>query len=110
MLVKEKLFVNLLKYAGYKEPSFSTNASENVELVSFESKNCILISAYYISDADKIDVMIPFEISVKSRNPKSVILLRTGEKIEFTYENGYTIFKTDFLHIFDMYKIDFLKV
>jgi len=102
-----QIFVNLLKYAGYKEPSFSTNASENVELVSFESKNCVLISAYYISDADKIDVMVPFEISVKSRNPKSVILLRTGEKIAFTYENGYTIFKTDFLHIFDMYKIDF---
>lgn len=101
------IFLNLLHNAGYQERLFYTNASENIELVCFESPQCMLLSAYFITDADKIDRMLPFDIAVQTKPPKCVTLLRTGAKIDFIYKDGYTHFKTDILHIFDMYKIDF---
>ena len=102
-----QIFVNLLKFAGYNNPAFIADASENIEVVCFEDSDCSLVSAYYITDSEKTNIMVPFEISVKTKEPKSVVLLRTGETVEFAYKDGYTVFKTDFLNVFDMYKINF---
>ncbi len=102
-----EIFVNLLKFAGYNNPYFVADTSDNIEIVCFADERCSLVSCYYITDLEKTNIMIPFEISVKTRKPKSVTLLRTGKNIEFKYNNGYTTFKTDYLNVFDMYKIDF---
>ena len=101
-----EILINLLKYAGYSEPTITTNASPNVELIAFKETDGIILSAVYITDDEDTEIQSPFEIKVKCSGVKKVKLLPTGEEIPFEQKGDYIAFKTKELHIFDMYKLE----
>lgn len=102
----QNVFYNLLRLSGV-EYSVRSNASVNVELISFATEDQMLVSAVYITDAQQTEIQRPFEISIKTDPPSKVILLRDGRELPFTYKDGYATFTTDDLNIFDMYQILF---
>lgn len=102
----QNVFANLLNLSGV-EYTVKSTASDNLELISFEAETEVLVSGVYVTDAQHTEIQRPFEISVKTKEPKKVTLLRDSSDIPFTYENGYTNFTTKELNIFDMYQIKF---
>lgn len=94
--------------AGLKEPSFRSDAPENVELTLFESDGEKLLSALVLTDAATSHPVSPFTVEVKSAaQPKAVTLLPENTPVEFTCTDGYVKFKARKLHIFDMYRLEF---
>lgn len=106
-LVYQKLLCSLLRFAGVEEYTVQTNASRNTEIILFTAEDQALVSAVYITDEEETEIQSPFEISVRTKRPKRVVLLRNGREIEFCYRGGRTVFTTQPLDIFDMYQIVF---
>lgn len=106
-LVYQQLLCSLLRFAGLEESTVQTTASRNTEIILFTAEDQALVSAVYITDEEETEIQSPFEISVRTKRPKRVILLRDGREIEFSYRDGRTVFTTQPLDIFDMYQIVF---
>lgn len=102
----QNVFANLLELSGV-DYTVKSNASDNLELISFADEKEVLISAIYVTDSQHTEIQRPFEISIKTKVPAKVTLLRDGSDIEFSYKDGYTTFTTKELNIFDMYQIKF---
>ena len=64
------------------------------------------VNTVIVNEKTVAPIISPFEIRVKTaQEPKSVTLLPENESINFRFENGYTVFNTRELKIFDMYRI-----
>jgi len=103
----QKIFCNLLRCYSKGDCSVKTDASRSIELLVFEDKEQTLVNAVYITDEEETQLQSPFTVAVKSRPPKKVLLIRDNSEIPFQYEDGYTVFETKPLNIFDMYQILF---
>lgn len=103
----KRIFINLINDVFKTEYSVISDAPKNVEIISFREENAITVSTVLLNEEYEAPLINCFEIKVKTeKKPCSVILLPEENKIDFEYENGYTIFKTRNLDIFDMYKIN----
>ncbi len=100
----ERIMMNLLGELGMK-PRIRTNASRVVEIVSFEDKERIRVSAVRLSD--EFEGKLPaFEVRLKTeRRPAEIVLLPDETAVGFEYEHGWTCFKARELDLFDMYEI-----
>ena len=104
----QEIFKNLLfsMCDGY-EPSFGGNIPEDVEAMLYDAGDVYTINLCMISERPVAPVYPPFTLKVKTeRAPKSVKFLPAEEEIPFVYENGYTVFETRPLHVFDKYMIE----
>ncbi|MBQ2967912.1 MAG: beta-galactosidase trimerization domain-containing protein [Clostridia bacterium] len=102
-----EIFMNLLKkLTDFEALSFKSNAPEDVEITVFENGDEMTVNTVLVNEKTVAPIISPFEIRVKTaQEPKSVTLLPENESINFRFENGYTVFNTRELKIFDMYRI-----
>ncbi len=92
--------------ADKNEMSFKSNAPEDVEITAFDNADSITVNAVKLNEKAKAKTVPPFEISVKlAEAPTEIILLPEGEPTKFSYKNGYAVFLSKPLDVFDMYKI-----
>lgn len=104
----KKILLNLLVKKFDVSLSVTSDAPEDVELVSFKSEKSITVSCVKLNVRNKAETVKGFAVIVKSDiEPESVELLPTGEKMNVTYIDGKIIFETKDIDIFDMYKINF---
>ncbi len=104
----QEIFKNLLfsMCDGY-EPSFGGNIPEDVEVTLYDTGDVFTLNLCMIAERPIAPVYRPFTVKVKTdRVPKSVKFLPDEEEIPFTYEDGYAVFQTRPLHVFDMYMIE----
>ncbi len=97
------LLLQLLQQAAPMEWSFATDAPADVEINAFANEDSVTVNA--VALWEERGVVSPFEIRIKTPEPTAVTLLPQGEELPFVYENGYTIFQTKPLDVFDMYEI-----
>lgn len=103
-----RVFISLLKKFFDFEPTVKSDAPADVEVVSFKADNEMLISTVLMSEEYEARSVDSINISVKcEKAPKSVVLLSDEKCIDFNYIDGEVSFKTDKMHIFNMYKIEF---
>ncbi len=102
-----KVVMNFLsKLVNLEEMSFTSSASDDVEVTVFKTNDGYTVNTVLVDEKPVARQIEPFYISVKTEKaPKSVVLLPEEKPVEFEYKNGYTIFKTRELNIYDMYKI-----
>ncbi len=101
-----RIMESLVKKYASEDTSLKTDASPNIETVTFKDEKRIRISAVSLDDAEEAIVYPEFNVSVKVDGKVSEVLLLPEEKpIPFTEENGYVSFKARALRIFDMYEI-----
>lgn len=98
------IFLNLLHLDGKPDYFFYSEAPTNVELTAFKNARSITINAVVLDEEAVSTPVLPFTVKVRSC-AKSVKRLPHGEDIPFEVKDGYTIFRTGMLHIFDMYEI-----
>ena len=103
-----EILVSLLRFAHPMDYAFTSDAPFHVEITAFRNADSITVNANALCE-DTVAIDVPsFEIRVKTDTaPKAVVLLPQSDTVSFTYENGYTVFRTRTLHIFDMYQIQF---
>ncbi len=99
-----QVFLNLLHIDGKPEYFFTSNAPKHVEITAFKDAGHVTINAVALDEEAVSTPVLPFTVAVKV-DAKAVKLLPSGEEIPFTMEDGYTVFKTRQLRIFDMYDI-----
>ena len=80
----------------------------NVEITLFSDESGMCINAVNLTD-DSVSAAVPgFNIHVRTEKaPKKVALLPEETEIPFEYADGYVMFNTLTLNIFDMYRIYF---
>lgn len=99
-----RVLLNLLHMDGTPDYLFSADAPKHVEITAFQNPDSITINAVVLDEETVSTPAAPFTIRCKA-NARSVKLLPEGTEIPFTVENGYTVFQTRELHIFDMYEL-----
>lgn len=83
-----------------------SNAPRDVEIISFRADHEIMIGTVHLSEADDITCLPGFEMKIATAaKPKEILKLPDKKQIPFRYEDGYSIFQTDELHILNMYQI-----
>ena len=100
------ILLSLLQFVRPTAFAFTSNAPSNVEITAFRNPDSMTVNAVALWD-DTVSIPVPsFEIRVKTdTTPQKVTLLPDGDAVPFAYENGYTVFQTRTLHIYDMYQI-----
>ena len=99
-----QIFLNLLHLDGKPEYFFTSDAPKHVEITAFEDNNHVTVNVVALDEEAVSTAVLPFTIRLKCQ-AKAVKLLPGGEQVDFAIENGYTVFKTRQLNIFDMYDI-----
>ena len=84
--------------------TFETDAPADVELNAFCEEKAVAVNA--VALWEERGAVPPFEVRVETPVPQAVRLLPGGETIPFRHENGRTVFKTQPLDIFAMYRIE----
>ena len=88
------------------ESSVISDAPNNVEIISFETDNSLLVSAVDLNTEYKATSVEPFDVKIKVKEyPKKLMVLPDEIDVPFTYSDGYVSFKSKKLNLFDMYKI-----
>ena len=86
----------------------STNAPEQVELVTFADDKAVQVSVVDLGITEEHRNIESFEVKVKTeKRPSGVYLLPERTPIEFEYEDGKAVFKTRALDLFDMYRLEY---
>lgn len=86
--------------------SFISNAPYNCEITMFEDGSDLYVNAVNLNENIRHQTIAPFSIKVYTgREPSELVVLPEGKKVEFEFDNGYTQFRTDELHFFEMYRI-----
>lgn len=98
------IFLNLLHLQETPEYFFASTAPAKVELTAFKNKNSIYLNAVTLDEEVVSTPVDPFTVRIKAK-AQQVRLLPGGEEVDFTVQNGYTVFKTRRLNIFDMYEV-----
>lgn len=97
------VFKNLISSLIDDEYSVTTDASANVETVTFKDGDKYTVYLTSLSGDDKC--VYPFTVSVKTQKPAvSVIDLETGEETDFEYKDGRVIIKGE-MTLFRFYSI-----
>lgn len=99
-----QIFLNLLHLKGKPDYFFTSDAPCHVELTAFRSEGRLTVNAVALDEETVSTPVLPFTVRVRAE-AKAVRLLPSGEKISFAVEDGYTVFTTRTLRIFDMYEI-----
>ena len=61
-----------------------------------------------MADVHTAFTIMPFTVKIKcDKKPADVVLLHANTSTKWEYKDGYVIFKTRELNIFDMYQIKF---
>lgn len=104
----KEVFINLLlSLCGDYKPSFGGDIPEEVEVTLYEDEPYYTLSLCSVEERPVAKTYSPFIVKVKTESrPKAIKLLPNGEKIEFTYTDGYVSFTTQPLNVFDMYLIE----
>ncbi|MBO5219516.1 MAG: beta-galactosidase trimerization domain-containing protein, partial [Clostridia bacterium] len=110
-----KLLKNLIaRYIDLGALTVRTNAPRQVELVTFQRADDTLISAVDLLCTDELLTVPKFTVEVKCAKPERVVRIggkdRADAEIPFTWADGYVKFDVDGLVMFDMYRIQYLKV
>ena len=100
-----QIFLNLLHLDKKPEYFFTSDAPKHVELTAFRDGDMVTVNAAVLDEESVSTPVAPFTIRVREK-ARSVKLLPGGQEIPFTWENGYTVFQTQKLHIFDMYALE----
>jgi len=95
---------NLLQFFGQPRWFFTSDAPATVELTAFRGEAGITVNAVSLDEGVKSAVVSPFTVRVRG-NAAAVELLPEGTPVPFRVEEGYTLFQTRPLRIFDMYRI-----
>jgi len=99
-----RIFLNLLHMDARPDYFFSSDAPANVEITAFKNTNGITVNAVVLDEEAVSTPAAPFSVKVRTC-AKSVKRLPDGKRIPFEVKDGCTTFKTQMLHIFDMYEI-----
>jgi len=99
-----EVLLNLFRLAGMETTSFLCDAPGNVEITAFRNQDSITVNAVALQEED-FSRILPFTIKVRCPKTTAVHLLPKKQIIPFTYKDGYAIFSTRTLDIFDMYQI-----
>ena len=103
-----RIFINLLYDILGFSPTVKSDAPKDVELVTFQCHDYMLLSTVVMNMDYKARKIDDFSIYIKcEKEPESVLLLPHNEKIPFNYKNGVLSFNSEHLKIFKMYKIQF---
>lgn len=104
-----KVIMSLLRsYLPEAEQTLIAHAPSQVEIVTFEDTDGLLISAVDLG-ANEDRLQIPsFPILARvAQKPRRVCLLPEERELDFTYDGGFVRFETRPLSIFDMYRIEY---
>ena len=103
----DNIFMNLMgRLLGGHEPSFKSDAPDEVELTLFDADEYLTLNAVSLDERPISREIPPFTVSVKvDAEPEFVEFLPCGERVPFTYSDGYVSFSVRPLRIFDAYKI-----
>ena len=102
-----EILLNIIESVSNQKYSLYSDAPYNVELVSYKDKTGFTVNASVLFEEIKSTPVSTFEIRIKSDlKPRRVTLLPSETEMPFSFEDGYTVFKTRTLNIFDMYKIE----
>ena len=99
-----EVLLNLFRLAGMEAVSLFCDAPGNVEITAFRNQDSITVNAVALREED-FSRISPFSIKIRSPKPTAVRLLPKKEPVPFAFKDGYTIFSTRPLDIFDMYQI-----
>lgn len=100
------VFVNLIKKFFGFEPTITSDAPKDVEIVSFKTEDALLLSAVLLNEDCRARKVAAFSIGVVSgKKPEHVFLLPQKEDIPFQYRDGKVWFQCEDLKIFHMYQI-----
>lgn len=101
------IFLNLLGILVERgSVSFKTSAPEDVEITLFESNDAFYVNITHLDERAVMPTLNPFEIGVRYKGDASgVELLPEMRPIEYERRGEYIYFKTEPLHVFDMYRI-----
>lgn len=86
-------------------PFFRSDAPAHVELTAFRDEGGCTLSASVLDEEPESAPVAPFAVSLDIRATR-VTLLPEGQEIPFRIENGRTVFCTEPLRIFAMYRIE----
>lgn len=101
-----QVIFSLLRSLKELTPSFMTNAPEIVELTLFRDGKEKLLHCSLLAEVTKAFVLPPFTVKVRcEKKPKAVLLAPEEAPVPFTYKDGYAVFESRPLHIFDTYRI-----
>ena len=102
------IFTSLIQSVSGIDPSFSSDAPEDVEITAFKAESSILVNTVTISNKSKIRKTPPFTITVKCDTPpKSINLLPQNKEISFELTDAAVSFTVEDMHIFKMFEIKF---
>ena len=105
-----EILLNIIESVSKQAYSVYSNAPYNVEIVSYKDENGFTVNASVLCEEIKSTPVLPFEIRIKTdQKPSSVRLLPSEDDVPFSFDDGYTVFETRTLNIFDMYKIEMEK-
>lgn len=107
-LSHKKLFAALVKrFMG--DATLITDAPRQVETVTFDAGDSLLVSAVDLLCTDELLPVRGFSLSLRCDNPSRVIRIggkgREDRELSFDYSDGRVHFKADELVMFDMYRI-----
>ncbi|MBQ2955545.1 MAG: alpha-L-fucosidase [Clostridia bacterium] len=102
-----EIFLKLLMtVSGINEFSMESDAPADVEMTLFRDGREFLVNAVTVCGEDAPTMRNGFSVRVRtSEKPERVELLPDRTTVEFTFEDGFTAFRTRDLNIFDMYRI-----
>ncbi len=102
-----EIVLNIISSVSQPIYSLYSDAPSNVEIVSYKDENSFTVNTVVLCEESRSVPALPFEIRIKTDlRPERVTLLPSEETLPFSFEDGYTVFKTRVLNIFDMYKIE----
>ena len=101
------VFLSLIqRLAPDMQPSFVTEAPDDVEITLFEDKDAYYVNVIHIDERTVMPTIKPFEIGIRCHSvPKGVELLLDGASVDFEKRGDYVYFKTAPMHVFDMYRV-----
>ena len=104
----KEIFKNLfLSLCPDYKPSFCGAIPDDVEITLYDAGDNYTLNVCSVAEVPIARNYSPFEVKVKTdKKPKLVKLLPIGEEIPFAYEDGYCVFNTRKLNVFDMYMIE----
>lgn len=98
------ILLGLLQRTAPLRFAFETDAPADVEINAFYEENAAAVNA--VSLWEDRGAVPPFEVRIDTPAPKAVRLMPGGEAIPFRYQDGRTVFETQPLDIFAMYRIE----
>ena len=99
-------FVNILNMVLGFNPTITSDAPKDVEIVTFKDNKTLYISTVLLSEDFRARKVEDFYIKIKSpKKPESVVILPEERPVEFQYDNGEILIESKNMKIFNMYKI-----